>query len=96
MPGNQRRYSPELRRTVVDAVRSGVSQLEAERRYGVPQETISLWARRDTIGLPSGGAIRASLGLASNFADLHRFQQFAAQFTDLTSVPDDLPPRNTC
>ena len=25
------------------------------------------------IGLPSGGAIRASLGLASNFADLHRF-----------------------
>ena len=48
------------------------------------------------IGLPSGGAIRASLGLASNFADLRRFQQFAAEFIDLRSVPDDLPPRNTC
>ena len=48
------------------------------------------------IGLPSGGAIRASLGLASNFADLHRFQDFAAEFIDLRSVPDDLPPRNTC
>ena len=50
----------------------------------------------DAIGLPSGGAIRASLGLASNFADLHRFQDFAAEFIDLRSVPDDLPPRNTC
>ena len=49
-----------------------------------------------TIGLPSGGAIRASLGLASNFADLYRFQGFAAEFTDLRSVPDDLPPRQTC
>ena len=48
------------------------------------------------IGLPSGGAIRASLGLASNFADLRRFQQFAAEFIDLRSVPDDLPPRKTC
>ena len=49
-----------------------------------------------TIGLPSGGAIRASLGLASNFADLYRFQGFAAEFTDLRSVPDDLPARQTC
>ena len=49
-----------------------------------------------TIGLPSGGAIRASLGLASNFADLYRFQGFAAEFADLRSVPDDLPPRQTC
>ena len=49
-----------------------------------------------TIGLPSGGAIRASLGLASNFADLYRFQGFAAEFTDLRSVPDDLPLRQTC
>lgn len=48
------------------------------------------------IGLPSGGAIRASLGPVSSFADLRRFQQFAAEFIDLRSVPDDLPPRNTC
>jgi molybdenum cofactor sulfurtransferase len=48
------------------------------------------------IGLPSGGAIRASLGLASNFADLHRFQGFAREFVDLTGVPNDLPPRIAC
>ena len=49
-----------------------------------------------TIGLPSGGAIRASLGLASIFADLHRFLDFAHEFVDLTNVPDDLPPRIAC
>jgi selenocysteine lyase/cysteine desulfurase len=48
------------------------------------------------IGLPSGGAVRASLGLASDFADVHRFMNFAAEFIDLTGVPDDLPPRTTC
>ena len=48
------------------------------------------------IGLPSGGAIRASLGLVSSLADLRRFHQFATEFIDLRSVPDDLPPRNTC
>jgi selenocysteine lyase/cysteine desulfurase len=48
------------------------------------------------LGLPSGGAIRASFGLASNFADLHRFAEFARRFVDLTGVPADLPPRLAC
>src|SRR6516165_3534189 len=48
------------------------------------------------IGLSSGGAIRVSLGLASNFDDLLRFQEFAKEFIDLRSVPGDLPPRSTC
>ena len=48
------------------------------------------------IGLPSGGAIRASLGLASNRADLARFGEFAQEFVDLGAVPDDLPPRTVC
>ena len=48
------------------------------------------------IGLPSGGAIRASLGLASNLADIHRFNAFAREFVDLADVPDDLPPRTGC
>ncbi|MGZ4354028.1 MAG: aminotransferase class V-fold PLP-dependent enzyme, partial [Gaiellaceae bacterium] len=48
------------------------------------------------IGLPSGGAVRASLGLASNFADLRRFAAFAAEFADLAHVPDDLPARTGC
>ena len=48
------------------------------------------------IGLPSGGAVRASLGIASNSADLRRFGAFAAAFRDVHGVPDDLPPRTVC
>jgi selenocysteine lyase/cysteine desulfurase len=48
------------------------------------------------IGLPSGGAIRASLGLATNFPDIHRFMVFAGEFVGLTEIPDDLPPRVAC
>ena len=48
------------------------------------------------LGLPSGGAIRASLGLASNFSDVYRFARFADAFRDLSRVPDDLPPRTVC
>jgi molybdenum cofactor sulfurtransferase len=48
------------------------------------------------IGLPSGGAVRASLGIATNNADIDRFARFAAEFVDLAEVPDDLPPRTGC
>ena len=48
------------------------------------------------LGLPSGGAVRASLGLASNFADVHCFTTLAGEFVDLAEVPDDLPPRTGC
>jgi molybdenum cofactor sulfurtransferase len=48
------------------------------------------------VGLSSGGAVRVSLGLASNFADVYRFMSFATEFLDLTSVPADLPPRLGC
>jgi selenocysteine lyase/cysteine desulfurase len=50
----------------------------------------------DAIGLPSGGAVRASLGLASNAADVERFADFAAEFADLAEVPAGLPPRTAC
>jgi len=48
------------------------------------------------VGMPTGGAVRASLGLATNFADVHRFMSFAREFCDLTEVPEDLPPRLAC
>jgi len=48
------------------------------------------------IGLPTGGAIRASLGLASNTVDIERFLVFAGEFVDLADVPDDLPARVGC
>ncbi len=50
----------------------------------------------EAIGLPSGGAVRASLGIASNPADIDRFADFANEFVDLAHVPDDLPPRGGC
>jgi molybdenum cofactor sulfurtransferase len=48
------------------------------------------------IGLPSGGAIRASLGLATNHADIDRFGEFTRAFIGLEGVPSDLPPRAGC
>ena len=50
----------------------------------------------EAIGLPSGGAVRASLGIATNSADIERFADFASEFVDLADVPDDLPPRTGC
>ena len=46
--------------------------------------------------MPTGGAVRVSLGLAPNFADVHRFMRFAPQFLDVTDVPGSLPPRLAC
>jgi selenocysteine lyase/cysteine desulfurase len=48
------------------------------------------------LGLHTGGAIRASLGIASNLADVQRFLEFAAEFVDLAGTPDDLPERRAC
>jgi selenocysteine lyase/cysteine desulfurase len=48
------------------------------------------------VGMPTGGAVRVSLGLATNFADVYRFMRFATEFRDLREVPDDLPPRLAC
>jgi selenocysteine lyase/cysteine desulfurase len=48
------------------------------------------------IGLPTGGAVRASLGIASNIRDVRRFSAFASEFVDLADTPDDLPPRAAC
>jgi selenocysteine lyase/cysteine desulfurase len=48
------------------------------------------------IGLPSGGAVRASLGVASNVADVERFLEFAEEFVDLAETPEDLPERTVC
>jgi molybdenum cofactor sulfurtransferase len=48
------------------------------------------------VGMPTGGAVRVSLGLATNFADVYRFMSLATEFRDLTEVPADLPPRLAC
>ena len=50
----------------------------------------------ELIGMPTGGAVRVSLGLATNFADVYRFMRFATEFRDVTEIPADLPPRIAC
>lgn len=37
-------------------------------------------------GNKSAGAIRVSIGLATNFADVYRFMRFAATFRDQTNL----------
>jgi hypothetical protein len=44
-------------------------------------------------GLTSLSAVRVSLGLASNFADVYRFVQFARTFRDYRPETCALPPR---
>ena len=48
------------------------------------------------IGLPSGGAVRASPGIATVADDVERFAAFASDFLNLADVPGDLPPRTGC
>ena len=49
-----------------------------------------------TIGLHTAGAIRASLGIASNLPDIEHFLDFATEFIDLADTPNDLPERTGC
>jgi len=71
--------------------------LSKERMIGVElSDAMSFDDYIARLGMPSGGAVRVSLGLASNFADVHRFMSFATKFRDLGDVPADLPPRLGC
>jgi molybdenum cofactor sulfurtransferase len=48
------------------------------------------------VGMPTGGAVRVSLGFPTNFADVYRFMRFATEFRDVADVPADLPARLAC
>jgi selenocysteine lyase/cysteine desulfurase len=51
----------------------------------------------DLLGLPSGGALRASVGLASNLADVERFLAFVEMtYRDRAADADGLAPRAGC
>ena len=48
-------------------------------------------------GMPSGGAIRASLGLVSTIGDVERFLDFAERtYCDTEPASDGLAPRQHC
>ena len=48
------------------------------------------------MGMQSGGAVRVSLGLVTNFADVYRLMQFAQTFLDTVPVESNLSPRLHC
>lgn len=48
------------------------------------------------MGMPSGGGVRVSLGLMSNFADVYRFVEFASGFLDESPGKEGLIPRAHC
>jgi molybdenum cofactor sulfurtransferase len=48
------------------------------------------------LGMQSGGAVRVSLGLATNFADVYHFMHFAETFLDNIPTESDLEPRVHC
>jgi len=50
----------------------------------------------DFLGLPTAGAVRVSMGVATNFDDVWRFAQFAQTFTDRTFERTGLPARLKC
>jgi selenocysteine lyase/cysteine desulfurase len=51
----------------------------------------------DLLGLPSGGALRASVGLASNIDDIERFLAFIEMtYQDRVTDTSRLPPRQGC
>ncbi len=51
----------------------------------------------ELIGLPSGGAVRVSLGLASDLGDVDRFMDFAERtYRDADPDRDGLAPRLRC
>lgn len=43
-------HDPKLRNEVLSAVKSGMSQMEASRLYGISPNTISTWCRKDVVG----------------------------------------------
>ena len=68
----------------------------AALRRAAPGATTILDDHLARVGMPTGGAVRVSLGLASTFADVHRFIAFASGFRDREADPADLPPRLSC
>lgn len=41
---------PQTKNEIMSAVKTGMSQMEASRLYGVSPKTISIWCRQDVVG----------------------------------------------
>jgi molybdenum cofactor sulfurtransferase len=63
----------------------GLSQTELVACFHQPQERLTLDDFRLCIDGRSSGAVRVSVGLVSNFADVYRFLQFTRGFIDVSA-----------
>jgi molybdenum cofactor sulfurtransferase len=57
------------------------------------QERLTYQEYIQALGMESAGAVRISLGIATNFADVYKLMRFAEDFADIAAVPSQLPPR---
>jgi selenocysteine lyase/cysteine desulfurase len=70
---------------------------KADWRKAAPGRPRTMDQYLDLLGLPSGGALRASVGLASNVEDLERFLAFVEMtYRDHLVDTTGLPPRLAC
>ncbi|WP_280381174.1 aminotransferase class V-fold PLP-dependent enzyme [Nocardia wallacei] len=72
----------------------GLDRTALRRMAGRQVRTIDEYVA--AIGLPSGGAIRVSLGIASNFSDVQRFIDFVGTYRNRPCDGHELPPREQC
>ena len=79
------------------AVEGAFGLTEADWRTALRGRARTLDEYIDLLGLPSGGALRASVGLASNIGDVERFVAFVeTTYTDRMVGTDGLAPRQGC
>jgi len=70
---------------------------KADWRRALRERARTLDRYVDLLGLPSGGALRASVGLASNLGDVERFLTFVeTTYRDRAADSDGLAPRAGC
>jgi molybdenum cofactor sulfurtransferase len=77
-----------------------------ELAFHIPPESVVRTFQQEThssydaflqdLGLPSGGAVRMSLGIVTTFVDCYRFVEFAESFLDHVPDEHDLPARQHC
>jgi selenocysteine lyase/cysteine desulfurase len=79
------------------AVEGAFGLTEADWRTALRGRARTLEEYLGLLGMPSGGALRASVGLASNIGDVERFVAFVATtYTDRVVGTDGLAPRQGC
>jgi len=66
-----------------------------ERAFG-SGERLSYDDYLEAVGLPNSGALRVSLGLVTNFADVYRFVELVRSFRDRFHESATLKPRSHC